>query len=49
MLIERGWHPEQIDDSMTSVALGLGVHPLVAHEAVKMGCLDGMAEREVAS
>jgi hypothetical protein len=49
ILVERGYHPEQITDAMTKVAMDLGVHPLVAVEAVKMGCLDGMAEREGAA
>jgi|GEM_PF-3490223 len=46
ILVERGWHPEQITEAMTSVALQLGVHPLVAVEVVRVGCLDGLAIRE---
>jgi hypothetical protein len=46
LLIERGWHPEQIVDSMTAVAEQMSVHPLVAVEAVACGIADGMAIRE---
>ena len=42
----RGLHPEQVTDAMTNVAMELCPHPLVAHEAVKMGCIDGTAIRE---
>ena len=42
----RGLHPEQVTDAMTNVAMELCPHPLVAHEAVKMGCVDGIAIRE---
>ncbi|HEX3842655.1 MAG TPA: hypothetical protein VHU85_17825 [Acidimicrobiales bacterium] len=46
ILIERGWHPEQIVDSMTAVAERVCVHPLVAAEAVACGIADGMVIRE---
>jgi hypothetical protein len=46
ILVERGWHPEQIVDSMTVVAEQMSVHPLVAVEAVACGIADGMAIRE---
>ena len=45
ILVERGWHPEQIVDSMTAVAEQL-LHPLIAVEAVACGIADGMAIRE---
>jgi len=45
ILVERGWHPEQIVDSMTAIAEQL-LHPLIAVEAVACGIADGMAIRE---
>ena len=45
ILIEGGWHPEQIVDSMTAIAEQL-LHPLLAVEAVACGIADGMETRE---
>ena len=45
ILVERGWHPEQIVDSMTAIAEQVCVHPLIAVEAVACGIADGMAIR----
>jgi hypothetical protein len=45
ILVERGWHPEQIVDSMAAVAEQM-LHPLIAIEAVACGIADGMAIRE---
>jgi hypothetical protein len=40
ILIERGWRPEQIAESMCAVALMLVPHPSIAPEAVAAGIAD---------
>jgi hypothetical protein len=41
LVAERRWHPEQIIEAMTTIALEVCPHPLVAHEAVARGIADG--------
>ena len=40
ILIERGYHPSQVAQSMCEVALGLVPHPSIAPEAVAAGIAD---------
>ena len=49
LLVERGWHPEQVAPAMTSVAQLVVGHPAVAMEAIAHGIADGLATREGAN
>jgi uncharacterized membrane-anchored protein len=46
LLVQRGYHPEQVVDSMTTVAFEEVGHRGIAEEAVASGLADGMAARE---
>jgi hypothetical protein len=46
LMIERGWHPEQIVSAMTAAAKQVIAHSDIASEAVAAGIADGMATRE---
>ena len=46
LLVERGWHPEQVAVPMTTVAESVIGHNLIAAESVAYGLADGMVTRE---
>lgn len=46
ILVEQGFHPEQVVDAMAQVASEVIVHPAIEREAVACGLADGMATRE---
>lgn len=46
LLIEHGWHPEQVEGALRFVAEQVCPHPLVADEALAAGIADGMWSRE---
>jgi hypothetical protein len=45
ILIERGWHAEQVVQALCHVALGLVPHPSIATEAIAMGIADAEVTR----
>jgi len=46
LLVEQGWHPEQVVDAMAQVASEVIQQAHIEREAVACGLADGMATRE---